>query len=592
MTPTTSTRGSWTWLLVVAFGGLILAGPAAAQQPDPDRYIVKFADAARGRAALGAVGAAVLLELPDVGAAAARIPARALAALAANPAIEYIERDVPRYPLAQTTPYGITMVQADLVSDAQAANRIVCIIDSGYARGHEDLPASGAVQGTNVSGTGTWYTDGCGHGTHVAGTIAGLTNDVGVVGVLPNGNVGLHVIKVFGDSCAWSYASTLINAAGLCRDAGAHVISMSLGGGSSSRTERNAFQNLYSAGILSVAAAGNNGTTQFSYPASYDTVVSVAAIDSAKLAASFSQRNSQVELAAPGVAVRSTVPPGTGTEESLAVDSTTYEVVGMEGTPNATGTGPLVSCGFGTSVCPGGGGQVCLIERGTNTFAEKVLNCQAGGGVAAVLYNNAAALFSGTLGGTATTIPSVATSGTTGATLTGLVGRPATVSTGPGHYAFYDGTSMATPHVSGVAALVWSHNTLWTNQQIRDALAATAQDLGAAGRDSTYGWGLVQAKAALDHLTGGSEPPPPPPPGGITLTATATKVKGFNTANLSWTGASSTQVDVFRDDLRIATVANSGSYTDALNTKGKTTHTYRVCEAGTSTCSNTVTVSF
>ncbi|MCA9553889.1 MAG: S8 family serine peptidase [Myxococcales bacterium] len=59
---------------------------------------------------------------------------------------------------------------------------------------------------------------------------------------------------------------------------------------------------------------------------------------------------------------------------------------------------------------------------------------------------------------------------------------------------------MATPHVSGVAALVWSHDPTWTNQQIRDALAATAIDLGTAGRDNAYGFGLIQAKAALDYL--------------------------------------------------------------------------------------------
>jgi serine protease len=67
-------------------------------------------------------------------------------------------------------------------------------------------------------------------------------------------------------------------------------------------------------------------------------------------------------------------------------------------------------------------------------------------------------------------------------------------------YAFYDGTSMATPHVSAVAALVWSYNTNWTNAQVRQALEATAEDRGTAGRDNYYGYGIVQAKAALDYL--------------------------------------------------------------------------------------------
>lgn len=67
-------------------------------------------------------------------------------------------------------------------------------------------------------------------------------------------------------------------------------------------------------------------------------------------------------------------------------------------------------------------------------------------------------------------------------------------------YEAWDGTSMATPHVAGVAALVWAHKPTWTNAQLREALERTAQDLGAAGRDNYYGHGLVQAKSALDYL--------------------------------------------------------------------------------------------
>ena len=581
-------------LLTVLACLVALTGAAQAQGPDPDRYIVKFKDSARGKAALAAAGASVLRDLPQVNAAAARIPAHALQALAANPNIAYIERDAPRYPLAQTSPYGIALVQADQVSDSLAANRKVCIIDSGYTLGHEDLDGDSSIQGTNNSGTGNWFVDNCAHGSHVAGTISALTNGVGVLGVLPGGNVNLHIVKVFGDSCAWAYSSDLVAAAFTCRDAGANVISMSLGCNGTvcrSTTEENAFNSLYNtSGILSIAAAGNSGNTALSYPASYDSVVSVAAVDSAKLVATFSQQNSQVELAAPGVAVRSTVPMGTGSEESLSVGTTGYEVTGMAGSPNATGTGPLVDCGLGTSACPGGGGQVCLIQRGTISFAEKVQACQAGGGVGAVIYNNATALFSGTLGTTVTNIPSVGASGTTGALLVGLLGQSATVTTGPGNYAFFDGTSMATPHVSAVAALVWSHDTTWTNQQIRDALAATAEDLGAAGRDNAYGFGLIRAKAALDHLQGA--PPPPPPPGGIVLAAVGYKVKGIKTADLTWTGATSTNVDVYRGGAKVATTPNDGFHTDSTGQKGGGSLTYQVCEAGTTTCSNSVTVSF
>jgi subtilisin family serine protease len=62
---------------------------------------------------------------------------------------------------------------------------------------------------------------------------------------------------------------------------------------------------------------------------------------------------------------------------------------------------------------------------------------------------------------------------------------------------------MATPHVSGVAALVWSHFPGKSNVEIRNALAATALDAGPPGRDDAYGFGIVQAKAAYDYLACG-----------------------------------------------------------------------------------------
>ena len=67
-------------------------------------------------------------------------------------------------------------------------------------------------------------------------------------------------------------------------------------------------------------------------------------------------------------------------------------------------------------------------------------------------------------------------------------------------YAYLDGTSMAAPHVSGVAALVWSAIPNLTNTEVRDALIATAEDLGTPGRDDMYGAGLVQANKALTYL--------------------------------------------------------------------------------------------
>ena len=141
-------------------------------------------------------------------------------------------------------------------------------------------------------------------------------------------------------------------------------------------------------------------------------------------------------------------------------------------------------------------GKVCLIQRGTYDFAVNVSNCQVSGGVGAVVYNNAAGGFGGTLGTTITTIPSVTASDTEGAAMKSQLSQSATVTVSASNYAYFDGTSMATPHVSAVAALVWSRNLNCTAAQLRNSLNKSAQDLGPAGRDTKFGFGLVQAKSA------------------------------------------------------------------------------------------------
>jgi PKD repeat protein len=83
-----------------------------------------------------------------------------------------------------------------------------------------------------------------------------------------------------------------------------------------------------------------------------------------------------------------------------------------------------------------------------------------------------------------------------------------------------------------------------------------------------------------------------PPTGGITLSATGYKNRGLQKADLTWGGAASTNVDVYRNGVIITTTANDGAYTDNIDNRGGGSYTYEVCEAGTSTCSNTATVTF
>jgi subtilisin family serine protease len=498
-------------LATVAFGVLGSASAAA----DTTRVIVAFklGASAKIKSAVAAAHGAVKLEIFGMNAMAVEVPTVAIKGLENNPNVEYVEEDVKRVPFSGTTastgtpyllgqrvPYGIHMVQADQLPDTNAANRKVCIIDSGYDLQHEDLSAN-SVTGEYDSGTGWWYTDENHHGTHVAGTIAAINNDgVGVVGVNPNRHLKLHIVKVF-DAAGWAYSSTLAAAANKCGTAGANVISMSLGGARKSMTEQRAFDSLQTKGVLSVAAAGNAGDATISYPAGYGSVMSVAAIDENKAWATFSQYNNDVEIAGPGVNVLSTVPMGKGTAPSLTVGSTTYAPGTMDGSPVKSATAPLADFGLGDVVNTAVSGKVCLIARGTIDFATKVSNCQSSGGVGAVVYNNVAGGFGGTLGTTVTTIPSVTASDTEGASLKTQLGQSATVAVSATNYAYFDGTSMATPHVSGVAALVWSYFPTCTGTQIRNSLNKSALDLGALGRDTKFGYGLVQAKAAYDRIT-------------------------------------------------------------------------------------------
>ncbi|MFC5478605.1 S8 family serine peptidase [Massilia suwonensis] len=503
--------------LSICLAALVAAGvfgSAQAAAPDTTRVIVAFKPGAKAavRGVVSAAKGAVKHEIFGMDAMAIEVPAVALKGLENNPNVEYIEEDVLRKPFALTTPstgtpyasgqlvpYGIKLVQADQLSDSAAANRKVCIIDSGYDRGHEDLSGN-PVTGEYDAGTGWWYTDENHHGTHVAGTIAAINNSgTGVVGVNANKQLKLHIVKVFGAD-GWAYSSTLASAANKCGAAGANVISMSLGGGRKSTTEQKAFDGLYAKGVLSVAAAGNDGNRVVSYPAGYASVVMVGALDENKQWADFSQYNSKVELSGPGVSVLSTVPTGAGIDAALAVGGTNYAAGAMEGSPLKTATAPLADFGLGDKVNTAVSGKVCLIQRGTIDFAVKVQNCQSSGGVGAVVYNNVAGAYGGTLGTTVTGIPSVTASDTDGAAMKAKLGQSATLTVKASNYAYYDGTSMATPHVSAVAALVWSYFPTCTAAQLRTSLDNSALDLGTAGRDTKYGYGLVQAKAAYDRI--------------------------------------------------------------------------------------------
>lgn len=592
---------------------------AFSAQAADDRYIIKVDDSKKGVVKALAKKLGAELKLDGNGFFAASFEGKSLSdvkGLLNNPHVQLIEEDHRRVPVSlysddvgnamneQLTPYAVYQSQANQVTFNANAGMKVCVIDSGLDRTNQDF-IWGNITGDNDSGTGNWDENGGPHGTHVAGTIGAADNNVGVVGMAPG--VDMHIVKVF-NAEGWGYSSDLAYAADKCANAGSNIISMSLGGGGANSTEENAFKAFTDNGGLVVAAAGNDGNSVRSYPAGYSSVMMVGANDNNDNIADFSQFPSCtistgrgkkqttvtdetvcVEITAGGVDTLSTYPADMATSASMSVDGQGLLSSSMEN--SGTSSGNIYFMGTAEATDSGANGNICVIDRGVISFHDKVENCENSGGVGAIIVNNEPGVLYGTLGDTnATTIPAVGAAFEDRAVL--LAGSTATITIGTSDYGFMSGTSMATPAVSGIAALVWSNHNGCTGTEIRDALKASAQDSGAAGHDVYFGHGIAKAAAADAYLTengcGGGVTPPPV--GDITLDASTGRAKGKNYVNLTWTGASTSSVDVYRNGSLITTTSNDGAYQDRFRTYGS--FTYKVCDQGTDNCSSEVTVNF
>jgi subtilisin family serine protease len=279
-------------------------------------------------------------------------------------------------------PYGIDMVQSTAIEFHPQNKLKICVVDTGYNLGHVDLPKDGVVGIDDLYAypKEPWSQDDRGHGTHVAGVISALKNNVGLVGINDEPDKFSLLIGKGLSSQGWGYNSVIMNAVSECTDQGARVVVLSLGGDEYSAIQDQFYRHIYNQGVLVVAAAGNSGTSSPMYPAYFPTVMSVAAVDISKTKAKFSNYNSQVEISAPGVQIAS-------------------------------------------------------------TFTSN-------------------------------------------------------------KYAWMSGTSMAAPHVAGVALKVWSWFPHCTNTQIRNVLLKTAQPTPSQtySCDSYYGHGLVRAQQAMELL--------------------------------------------------------------------------------------------
>jgi len=339
------------------------------------------------------------------------------------------------------------------------------IVDSRISRDSEfgidnnpDDPGDGAI------GSSSW------HGTHVSGTVAADTNNrIGVAGVswgakvMPLRALGRGGGSIYDIMQAVRYAAGLPNDSGTVPAQRADIINLSLGGGGYSAINESVFQEIHSLGIIVVAAAGNENTSELSYPASYEGVISVSALDFNNNRAPYSNFGSAIDIAAPG--------------GNMRVDNNN------DGRPD---------------------GVLSTLVDDSSGSRQPILD-------------------------------------------------------------FSQGTSMASPHVAGMFALMKAVYPGLTSADVDSLLqsGALTTDAGSPGRDNTYGFGIADALKAVQaaqSLAGGQNPPELPSslvpnPSGIAIGTgssaqfTISNQGGGNpaisgvTTDASWLSVAAVQVD-------------------------------------------------
>jgi len=210
-----------------------------------------------------------------------------------------------------SVPPAITKIksQSSNTTPYTGKNVKVAIMDSGIDTEHRDLLVKdGFCSLAPDCSTGIPYDDNNGHGTHVAGVIAALANDTGIVGIAPN--VDLYSIKVLNDLGAGTTGS-IIRGIEWAIQKQVDIINLSITSTTDDPLIKKALQAAYDKGILLVGAAGNQGSKEknsVTFPAKYDTVIAVSAINGDLTPYSQSSYGPEVEIAGPGVNIFSTYP--------------------------------------------------------------------------------------------------------------------------------------------------------------------------------------------------------------------------------------------------------------------------------------------
>ncbi|HUS71217.1 MAG TPA: S8 family peptidase [Anaerolineae bacterium] len=374
--------------------GNLLHHPASVPSYRPGQILVKFREQTPPQdqvEALGAHNLPVLEVLPDLLVQRVAVPEgqeqMVIQALSEDPRVEYAELDYVVHATIIPNDYyydwqwGLAKIQAPAAWDQTTgtSDLIIAIVDTGVDLNHPDLNDK-IVPGWDFVNDDKSAQDDHGHGTHVAGIAAAETNNSqGVAGV--SWGARILPVKVL-DGNGDGYYSDVARGVRFACDHGAKIINLSLGGDNPSSTLKDALEQVYQDGCLIMAAAGNGGGNGVDYPAKYVQAIAVAATDRTDQRASFSDYGPEIDVAAPGVEIWSTLWPHT--------------------------------------------------------------------------------------------------------------------------YDWKQGTSMSTPYVAGLAALLWSVCPELSNTEVRSVIESTAKDLGPTGWDSYYGHGRIDAEKAIEY----AGPPP------------------------------------------------------------------------------------
>jgi subtilisin family serine protease len=568
------------------------------------------------------------------------LPDAAASALEKTPNVAYVEPNRRVYAIGtqSNATWGLDRSDdRDAVLDgtyeynATGAGVSAYILDTGIRTSHTDFGSRASV-GYDAIGDGQNGQDCDGHGTHVAGTVGGATwgvaKEVRLVAVRVLDCQGSGTIDGVVAGVDWVTANAQKPA----------VANMSLGGGTSSTLD-NAVQASIDSGVQYAIAAGNGdflGRAQDACdtsPARVLDAMTVSATDDTDTKASFANYGSCVDFFAPGVSITSAwigsdddtntisgtsmaAPHAAGAAALYLETNTSADALTVrDALYNASTKGVVTSSNTAndhllyTLDFSGDGTGSNASPTASFTYTCTDLSCSFDGSGSSDSDGSISAyewdFGDGTTGtgstashtydadGTYTVMLTVTDdAGATGSDAQDVSVSASTSNSAPTASFTYSATDLAVDFTdqstdSDGSVSSWS----W---EFGDGATSTAQNPSHTyGAGGTYTVSLTvtdddgATDTAAQDVTVSSATG-----GGLTLAATGYKVRGRHAIDLTWEGATSTNVDVYRNGRVLTTTANDGTYTDQTSNRGKGSYTYQVCEAGTSTCSGEVTVTF